>query len=71
MQKLVLRIEVITSQIETLTSEIAKAKDKAAASRDNNLVQLTGEIEKQKASIREQIEELDSEVLTKPEVMAQ
>lgn len=71
MQKLVLRIEVITSQIETLTAEIAKAKDKAAASRDNNLVQLTGEIEKQKASIREQIEELDSEVLTKPEVMAQ
>ena len=48
-----------------------KAKDKAQQSRDNNLVQLTGEIEKQKASIREQIEELDSEVLTKPEVMAQ
>jgi len=37
-------------------------------SRETNLAQLEQEIEKQKTLIREQIEELDSDLLTKPEV---
>ena len=39
-------------------------------SRDSNLVQLTTEIDRQRGLIREQIDDLDSEVLTKHEVIA-
>lgn len=39
-------------------------------SRDSNLVQLTTEIDRQRGLIKEQIDDLDSEMLTKPEVIA-
>lgn len=67
-QKLQVKIEQITNIIEQLQNELAKANDKAAMSREGNLAQLEQEIEKQKTQIRDQIDRLDSEILTKPDV---
>ena len=68
MQTLQQRIETITSDIERLQEELKQANIKAEVNRDANLNSLTSEIDKQKGLISEQIEALDSEVLTKPEV---
>lgn len=67
-QKLQVKIEQITNIIEQLQNELAKANDKAGMSREGNLAQLEQEIEKQKTQIRDQIDRLDSEILTKPDV---
>ena len=62
------KIETITSDLVKLNEELIKAQDKAKMGRDSNLESLTQEIEKQKGLIREQIDALDSDILTKPEM---
>ena len=67
-QTLQQRIETITGDIERLHEELKQANQKAEMHREANLAALTQEIDKQQQAMREQIDALDSEVLTKPEV---
>ena len=67
-QTLQQRIENISSEIEQLTKALQEANQRAEMNREANTNALGGEIEKQQAAIVEQINALDSEVLTKPEV---
>ena len=67
-QTLQQRIENISSDIEKLTEELKQANSRAEMNREANTNALTSEIEKQQSAIVEQINSLDSEMLTKPEV---
>ena len=67
-QKLTHSIETITTDLEKLSHELSQAEDKAKMHKEANCNQLDSEIEKQKAYIVEQIEALDNEILTKPEI---
>ena len=67
-QTLQQRIENISSDIEKLTEELKQANSRAEMNRESNTNALASEIEKQQSAIVEQINGLDSEMLTKPEV---
>ena len=57
-------------EIDNLQTALAKANDKANMQKESNHEQLKVELEKQRGQIGEQIDELDNEMLTKPEVNA-
>jgi len=57
-------------EIDNLSTALAKANDQANMKKESNHEQLKVELEKQRTQIGEQIDELDNEMLTKPEVNA-
>jgi len=54
--------------MDSLKVEIGHAQEKASMHREANLLLLQGEIEKQKGAIRQTIEDLDKEDITRPEI---